>query len=236
MPERLRVYDPAECDAQGVPLDWAGGLKAKVLAHLLNERGRDDHETHVEPVYSDHASLARATCSCDWESDVMDDDDARDAAWTHSEHDPHPAHGVARCEGCGHPMSDGTWTEPADGWGDDLTRAALLAKPYSGERGLHGTAERRGRVHWSPCDEGCRHAGPFRRLDWTGLGEHDEPRIVVTDQGDVQVLVTAELRPEASWRQVDVRTLGWAHDLRPERLAVLCLRCTTSGRISGPDA
>jgi hypothetical protein len=30
---------------------------------------------------------------------------------------------------------------------------------------------------------------------------------------------------EASWRQVDVRRLSWDHDLRPEYLAVLCLRC-----------
>jgi hypothetical protein len=38
---------------------------------------------------------------------------------------------------------------------------------------------------------------------------------------------TLKLTPdfEASWRQVDVRTLGWPHDLRENKLAVLCLRC-----------
>jgi hypothetical protein len=59
-------------------------------------------------------------------------------------------------------------------------------------------------VHYSPCDEGCRHGGPTRCEAFTIDGPSDV---------------------EASWRQVDVRCLDWPHDLRPESLSVLCLRC-----------
>jgi hypothetical protein len=44
-------------------------------------------------------------------------------------------------------------------------------------------------------------------------------------------LVREHLEFRASWRPVDVRCLSWPHDLRPESLAVLCLRCW-AGRAS----
>lgn len=186
-------------------------MKAAALAHLLIERGRDDHETDVEEVYSEHASLARATCSCGWQSQVMDDGDARDAAWTHREHDPHPAHGVARCEGCGHPWSDGTWE--GDG--------RLQPTPHALRLGVAPTNG----VHWSPCDTGCQHSGSVRmhNPDQTDAAPYwSDPLKFETS---VAYNAEAGLEVEASWRGVDVRTLGWPHDLRPQMLALLCLRC-----------
>jgi hypothetical protein len=74
-------------------------------------------------------------------------------------------------------------------------------------------------VHYSPCDEGCRHAGPGR--EWFEVAVGDDPWAVTEDVSQVALTYPRE----ASWRPVDVRVLGWPHDLRPEKLAVLCLRC-----------
>lgn len=113
---------------------------------------------------------------------------------------------VKRCEGCGHPLSDGAWvgSRPlhiAEGF-DFL----LLDRVVEGLR--HGVDERRlgERVHYSPCDEGCTHGGPGRSQpsDQAGIGEQcgwnlyadlrDSPRQYVSVGGCVPALV------EASWR------------------------------------
>lgn len=78
-------------------------------------------------------------------------------------------------------------------------------------------------THYSPCDEGCRHGGPGR---WTNGGAMGWGLLADSDgYPDVREAVRDRLTPEAAWRPVDVRTLGWPHDLRFEKLAVLCLRC-----------
>lgn len=95
--------------------------------------------------------------------------------------------------------------------------------------------EARGCVWWSPCDEGCRHQGDVRARNtqpddgsrsWTPAPM--PPIEAGLTAGEVASRVAA-LGPrvvvEASWRAVDVRLLGWPHDLRPEKLSVLCLRC-----------
>lgn len=52
-----------------------------------------DHEVAVFEVYHEHASLAQASCSCGWESEVMDDGDARDAGAQHRrDMRPEPMH------------------------------------------------------------------------------------------------------------------------------------------------
>jgi hypothetical protein len=120
-----------------------------------------------------------------------------------------------RCESCSHPMSEGTWEDgPRREWTAEDADLAELAGVPSGSGP---------RVHYSPCDEGCDHGGPARlRLEQRG----EKGWIPVTDQrpGDALLLDRVDA-VEASWRSVDIRTLGWPHDLRPEKLAVLCLRC-----------
>jgi hypothetical protein len=67
---------------------------------------------------------------------------------------------LVRCEDCGHPggpMSDGTWE-------GDPPRDTDRARAFCGQRALEEI--RSGNVtpglpvvHYSPCDEGCRHGG-----------------------------------------------------------------------------
>lgn len=114
-----------------------------------------------------------------------------------------------RCEDCGHPMSKGTWEGE---YGDEISHADVLA----GDEPLRRHLERNGTVHYSPCDTGCRHRPwPGRHRTVAGGWETD---------GILLGLAAPSCR-EASWRPVDVRCLSWPHDLRPEQLAVLCLRC-----------
>lgn len=161
---------------------------------------------------------------------------------------------MIRCEGCGHPMSDGTW----DG---DLTRPPKLlrGRGMQGDRAINWTTHlsverpdeatagdwmnlhlaaaaswlRAGEeppahatvaVHWSPCDEGCRHdmahtvIGGVARTPWdVGQSNYVMGETCASWPGKVF---------EASWRQVDVRFAnGWPHDLRTENLRLWCLRC-----------
>jgi hypothetical protein len=214
----LRVYDPPECDERGVPLDWErcrssnmmlgggpacpacdghGSLNAAALAALMTKCRTCHHEAaaHVQGV--EHGLCAECDC------------------WGYE------ARGPARCEDCGHPMSEGTWEG-----GDERAYQDIVEARHT----VAGRYLRRGDeppnllpVHFSPCDEGCRHGGPGR-FD----GDPEGPTVWVplddvSGTGDARPMVHYGV--EASWRQVDVRTLGWPHDLRPEKLAVLCLRC-----------
>lgn len=127
-------------------------------------------------------------------------------------------------------MSDGTWERE----GSDIV-------PYGGAQlqaiseGLWLKAMREQErdvcyqpVHYSPCDEGCTHYDGVN-----GPVTDDAPTATVrpAPQGtdsDVQIgaLLGEGYGPfEASWRQVDVRLTSWPHDLRPEHLLLLCLRC-----------
>jgi hypothetical protein len=156
----------------------------------------------------------------------------------------HPS-GDPRCEDCGHPMSEGTWEDRSPvkrtslvnpdrlnyavwqawfRWAMDALREGQEppdAMPHSDDPAP---------VHFSPCDEGCRHGGPGR---WKA-GEHPNQRWI--EAGGLMhneaglLYVQNGLPVEASWRPVDVRTLGWP---QPERLAVLCLRCYAD-RAHGP--
>lgn len=200
----LRVYDPAECDEQGVPLGWGrcrgldeldGGMGS--LHEALRQRDENC------PSCGGHGSLKAAAL---WAARLRARKDIMDTSE------------VCRCEGCGHPMGEGTWDEPANAETRDdeaeFREGVLLNVEHelragrTGDGGLY--------VHYSPCDHGCRHGGPGR---------------VLARGGAYEASVTSAAREAAthgfvaSWRQVDVRTLGWPHDLRPEKLAVLCLRC-----------
>jgi hypothetical protein len=210
--EVLRVYEPAECDSAGVPLDWErcrgldeldGGMGS--LHEACRQRGEDC------PYCAGHGSLRAAALAC-----------AAKAEWRVArgypfKPSPEPPDGLTpRCRGCGHPMSDGIWEDPplAKWNGYVETRAKAAAAIMAGrEIAAHVHSQ-----HYSPCDEGCHHhpltdcravrggaTHPHAEWSWQN-GYSTWPR-------------------EASWRPVDVRSLSWPHDLRPEKLAVLCLRC-----------
>jgi hypothetical protein len=150
-----------------------------------------------------------------------------------------------RCEDCGHPAGEGEWEYGTWLWAGQVPgvtsvapegdarraawkqRSALLSLRDGQEplRRLRYEPDQTLDVHWSPCDPRCLHGPPFRLR----VADVEEPQVVVeADEpaGRWAANVDPRFGPVmASWRQVDVRTLGWPHDLRPERLAVLCLRC-----------
>ena len=100
---------------------------------------------------------------------------------------PAPPTGI-RCESCGHPISEGTW-EPERVWGRSIPEWVV--------RDLAAGREPRfavPRVHYSPCDEECRHG--------RDVGTRRVGTVMVAFD-------TSAWRTEASWRPVDVRTLGW---------------------------
>ena len=204
----LRIYDPPECDERGVPLDWercrlcegTGAGRMRVEQHepgrYRSVRSPDD--TDVCGRCDGHGSL-KAAALAGLKTSVR--------AWD-------GVHSTFRCEGCGHPMSEGTWQGMYPGWSRDVI---LRQAEYELRQGREPTFAGGDPVYFSRCDERCKHGGPGRvyvgldRIDWRPWGP-GEPLV-------------AGPTHEASWRQVDVRTLGWPHDLRPEKLAVLCLRC-----------
>lgn len=219
----LRVYDPSECDAHGVPLDWercrscSGGGRARHMEPVPLAGARQPrialkpglHDCGPCHACGGHGSLKAAALygrRCFAASLPEGTIGATALLAT-----------TARCEDCGHPMSDGTWehlgvsvklTDATRAW---WTQDAL-------QRGLDTPGPRDAPTHYSPCDEGCRHGGPGRVLNVSA-------RVGSPEWLHVLDLSEWKRKSEASWRAVDVRTLGWPHDLRPEKLAVLCLRC-----------
>lgn len=220
----LRVYDPPDCDEHGVPLGWeccrtceGSGMVALIKAGQPMVLSLTADGMVVEP-----------TCpTCDGHGSL------KAAALHHvvSLRNVYHDGASARCEVCGHQMSDGAW-EPGLSEGQaEAGTSAMVGYAFIHLRGggsMGSPHEPPGPVHYSPCDDGCRHGGPGR---WGGRpAQWAYADLAAPPEGEVegtvlQDRIAAGFPVEASWRPVDVRTLGWPHDLRPERLAVLCLRC-----------
>ena len=122
------------------------------------------------------------------------------------------------CEGRGHHFPESvTACGACDGHGS--LKAAALARavfPQVNE------VLRRVYDEQGPIEERLERLGPAGTVEHIGrtareVREKHVPRCEGCDH------------PMSEGRPVDVRTLGWAHDLRPERLSVLCLRCWGGG-------
>lgn len=218
----LRVYTPAECDEHGVPLDWErcghceGRGEQVIPAHLL----AGHEQRRVCPHCDGHRSLKAAALAARRfilanEAIYARERDAS-MSWVGTPELPPDQVKVARCEDCGHPMSKGTWTgDTATPFEKPIYEEYVRRMLVAGDDAVDG-----GNVHYSPCDEGCRHGGPGRSRSgpheaW-GTYRHaslPDPLLMALDY------------VEASWRPVDVRCLGEPNDLRPKSLVVLCLRC-----------
>lgn len=208
----LRVYDPAQCDAEGVPLDWeccqsCGGRGVEYGGiGMVNPAIGVGYVMDTEQpcrVCVGHGSLraaalhTRATVDADPRTSMILDFLATNQQL------------LVSCEDCQHPMSEGTWGSGRRPAPTELFAQRALVDAL---RFLKGGNEPRRPGFWSVCGEACAHGGHLR--------EAGRPNSEMVDgEGDLFEV------PEASWRHVDVRTLGWAADLRPEKLAVLCLRC-----------
>lgn len=251
----LRVYDPAECDEHGVPLDWercraCGGVGR---ADLRNGAERPEWVALVLPevgapvngycgTCEGHGSLKAAALYRKFDHQIIRANNTRPRGTPMVDRSVAPR----RCEGCGHPMSDGTWegfwrpSEQATEWALVALhdgREPRIGGFRSDPADIGGARDVPVMTHWSPCDQGCRHAGPARNwsVEHAEAGETwvDPPpgfakRGAMTTADVLAGFVRGTTEVQASWRQVDVRTLGWPHDLRPEKLAMLCLRCFAS--------
>jgi hypothetical protein len=165
----LRIYDRAECDEDGVPLDWErcrtcagdGGLTAYATdggcptcdghgslkaAALVELRGQQvDAELHRRE-HAEARRLGRSGLSGGQRTEL----------WLRIGRER-----TTRCEGCGHPMSDGTWE------GEWVTASVVEYGDNNGWALAHLRYERSEPpaeilgvpvcVHWSPCDEACTH-------------------------------------------------------------------------------
>lgn len=198
------IIDPPDCDKSGVPLDWerCRTCEGRGEAHGSWPDGRMATMPDRCPTCDGHGSLKAA--ALDHLKRI-----GKARTWTTPDYAP-------RCEDCGHPMSEGTWEDISPGRPEnDKIDHEAMRKGYAAAAWKILSVDKQEPTKrigdltlYSPCDEGCRHGGPGR-LDGIPIADMQRARI----------------RAEASWRPVDVRTLGWPHDLRPEKLAVLCLRC-----------
>lgn len=236
----LRVYDPKECDERGVPLDWErcrtchdgvglepGYSTIGVAGYLRHGSRTSDWGADVPcPTCGGHGSLKIAVLGHLKRGQWVAQAGIGSEAWVRRFNmvEAAPPDFLARCECCGHPMVEGTWDNPGAPDGDplldEISIDSLLHKPLNS---FHEWAFRHGGAHYSACDERCAHHGPGRA---TG-GQLRDELVGRWLQKANQYGITPTPTFEALWRSVDARLLGWEHDLRPERLALLCLRCWT---------
>lgn len=217
----FRYYKISECDERGFPLDWERCRKCFGSGILDGpDQGHGGIPTAINCDRCDgHGSLKAASLFEAGDQRQVHRHPGATAYKPRSEWPGSPFR--VRCEDCGHPMSEGTWEHVGvEGWERVKDDCPLipLRDPMTGSRMGPGFA-----VHYSPCDEGCRHGGPFRCKreegePWT-FAPH--PERLAADRRLIEVF----FRVEASWRPVDVRTLDRPCMLEPEFLAVLCLRC-----------
>jgi hypothetical protein len=244
----LKVYDPAECDEHGVPLDWerCRTCEGHKLVKVLIDGEDVGYDPQVCPTCDGHGSLHEAA-RFEKATRVAEPGHAACAGtgklvqvWPQADGSGEigdQCHCVTlelRCESCAHPMSDGTW-EGAPCW-DEATRAAFAVGVVEAVQFGSSWASFTLPIFWSPCYEGCRHQGDMRARNTDpaaikgGWGYKPPflpggPQALTAGEAVARVADEPRIVIEASWRAVDVRTLGWPHDLRPEKLAILCLRC-----------
>lgn len=197
----LRVYDPPECDERGDPLDWECCREFTGLPEHLEFHSRCER-------CEGHGSLKAA---------ALADCAMRQAGGLR----PDPPGGI-RCESCNHPMSKGTWEGESISirWALEHLRAQR-EPPTKREYGIPCPPG----VHYSPCDGRCDHGGLVRVHNPDQLPDAPYWSDALEFETAVRHNVEAGMEVEASWRQVDIRRMGWPHDLRPEKLAILCTRC-----------
>lgn len=125
-----------------------------------------------------------------------------------------PENWLVRCETCHHPYNKGTWE--GQSYPFEWAYQSL-------EIGIEPSVNRDEGIHYTCCDEKCRHPGPatFAPSEYAG-----RRKLWEDGQGMSVVECVAEgANVESSWRAVDVRRLSWDSDIRPQYLALLCLRC-----------
>lgn len=217
----FRVYDPKECDKDGVPFDFLKCRACDGTGRLIHEIKGAHSDTFVAnspcPTCRCHGSLRSAALA------ELLLGELKGMGKMVGGQLPILFRGAdrnARCDECNHPKSAGIWQgiseyEGFGGWNDEQRLAVALEELTRGWEPDKVSA----RIHYSPCDSECYHTGPVRVERRTGGW--------LQPAGNKAILnaIKSGRCVEASWRTVYARTLGWPHDLRIEKLAVLCLRC-----------
>jgi hypothetical protein len=144
-----------------------------------------------------------------------------------------------RCEDCGHPDNAAMWDadpaypglRPGVFFWDAMApgQADLLSSAFGELR--NGREPAFEPVHYSRCDQQCRHDGPVQwqsdagrpRERWRVARSDVDGHLLGVDEIALAYRYNGQVR--ASWRAVDIRTLFGTDGLHLERLAVLCLRC-----------
>jgi hypothetical protein len=202
----LRIYDPSECNAHGEPVDWFTCRACKGSGTVMRNYGHtafDGTDTREKQgMQSERCGLCNGRGSLRQialEQRIID-----------GEMPGVNIEFVVRCEDCWHPASEGTW----EGGSPSSWVHAYKVLRVGLEPSVSMVS-----THWGGCDARCIHGAPLRMERRTG-GWNMDPPLAAAD-----LALKSGRAVEASWRQVDVRTLGWPHDLRPDHLRVLCLRC-----------
>lgn len=249
----LRVYVPAECDERMNPLDWE---KCRACSPTdcpgcgrsgsLEERAGD--RTLIQCEQCDWT----ARCACDRHGSIRAA--ALAALRQHDCDCPATNNGggpcvcghapslnggtemvevVARCEGCGHPASEGTWEGYGASEGDtpmaERFMGAALAAIVAGVDTSPATFQP---TYYSLCDAGCRHDLAATQVDmrggagWESVGP-DPLRL--GGQTVQEFLTWCHVPVRASWRHVDVCRLYFPNMVRLEDLRLLCFRCWAAG-------
>lgn len=132
---------------------------------------------------------------------------------------------------CGTDGYPHAWHDLGDGRG-----VKHLVREQAGHRCIRcGHPYAPGAGEWSPCDERCTHAGPYR-YEWNGIWEDAGADEQVNTAGQVKRLVGLRA-VEARWRILTVHHLRLGEDakrdLRWFNLAALCQRChlTIQGKV-----
>jgi hypothetical protein len=118
---------------------------------------------------------------------------------------------TVRCEGCGHPQGEpapNRLVKHPQGWDRPVAIFANFLRRVGRDPRMWGSV-----VHWTRCDEGCRHGAPFRWRD--PLVSRAWNTDVRPGQAVAQVFaIEPGYDIEASWRRVTADADG-----------TLCTRC-----------
>jgi hypothetical protein len=252
----LRVYDPHECDEHGVPVDWercrcrgSGRMGALATSDLLAIGAKAGEWSPDDPCpFCDgHGSLRAAALASTRERQLSEATMAlyggQQSYEGLTQHElteqmqrlnraraEADAAFVYRCEDCKHPMSEGTWAPNAYDY-THPDKKPVLAEALPILRAGDEPPNRLS-VHYSPCDERCTHGLPLRQRTVGGAVRSMD----YWDDVGAGERVKLGYMVEAAWRQVDVRLLGWPHDLSPWKLKVQCLRCYAASTSEGSGA
>lgn len=248
----FRYYKIDECDENGVPLDWnecrtcrGSGEVVEVLTPRLD---------HRDPAFTTR-EWPCPTCNACGSLKAA-------ALFELTQVPPYAALGNAdipvaatfalpiRCQGCGHPMNEGTWEgdllaaprrqgnlmdrESAGGGFIVLPDDAPIEQRQKAHRQAAWTWIKRGQepadyahiaVHYTACDRGCEHGGPVRLMVPDEYMREEWFTVTEGERRDWEHGYGDVRRIEASWRSVDVRMLDRPCMLEREFLTVLCFRC-----------